>query len=207
MRVYKFLSAKFGLKVLREKRLKISELRSLNDPYEQLPFCLSTPELKAALLKSRDDLGREHGMLCFSRKWHNPVLWSHYGDCHRGVSLGFDVLDDLAQAVKYVATPIAVTKLNTDTARSMLCAKYEHWRYEDEVRLWMTLKERSGGLFFAAFGEKLRLCEVILGPRCDLSNRRITQALRGHDTTVAVRRARLADCAFLIEDDPDYRFP
>ena len=31
------------------------------------------------------------GVLCFSRGWHNPLLWSHYGDKHRGVCLGFDV--------------------------------------------------------------------------------------------------------------------
>jgi hypothetical protein len=36
MRVYKFLSAKFGLKVVEECRIKISELNDLNDPFERM---------------------------------------------------------------------------------------------------------------------------------------------------------------------------
>jgi len=33
------------------------------------------------------------GLLCFSRNWHNPVLWSHYADKHRGICPGFDADD------------------------------------------------------------------------------------------------------------------
>lgn len=38
MRIYKFLSKEFALKSLRERRLKISLLSQLNDPFEMLPF-------------------------------------------------------------------------------------------------------------------------------------------------------------------------
>ena len=30
-------------------------------------------------------------ILCFSRNWDNLLLWSHYGDRHMGVCLGFDI--------------------------------------------------------------------------------------------------------------------
>jgi hypothetical protein len=38
MRVYKFLTAEFGMKSLREKRLKISIFDDLNDPFDLLPY-------------------------------------------------------------------------------------------------------------------------------------------------------------------------
>jgi hypothetical protein len=37
MRVYKFLSEHFGLKSLYERRLKISRLYELNDPFDHTP--------------------------------------------------------------------------------------------------------------------------------------------------------------------------
>ena len=32
-------------------------------------------------------------ILCFSRNWDNLLLWSHYGDSHTGVCLGFDIAE------------------------------------------------------------------------------------------------------------------
>ena len=52
MRVYKFLNCKYGLRALRERRLKISEVRSLNDPFDLLPFDLSDPELRNGVIAS-----------------------------------------------------------------------------------------------------------------------------------------------------------
>jgi len=37
MRVYKFLDPRFGMKTLAEKRLKISTLEDLNDPFDRAP--------------------------------------------------------------------------------------------------------------------------------------------------------------------------
>src|SRR5260370_7577223 len=90
MRVYKFLSCKSGLRAVRERRLKISEVRSLNDPFELLPFDLSDPELRKWVISSRDEIGKNRGLLCFSQHWHNPVLWAHYAGSNNGLSLGFD---------------------------------------------------------------------------------------------------------------------
>jgi hypothetical protein len=99
MRAYKFLSCKFGLKTIRERRLKISEIRSLNDPFDLLPIDLSDPALREAVLDTRSEIGTNGGLLCFSRQWHNPVLWAHYADSHQGLCLGFDVPDDGPRAV------------------------------------------------------------------------------------------------------------
>ena len=33
----------------------------------------------------------EMGLLCFSRNWTHPLLWSHYASKHEGICLGFDL--------------------------------------------------------------------------------------------------------------------
>ena len=50
MRAYKFLNAEFGLESLKEKRLKISTIHELNDPFELQPFKVpSSPRLREAI--------------------------------------------------------------------------------------------------------------------------------------------------------------
>jgi len=66
MRVYKFLDAKFGLKSLAEKRLKISTVEDLNDPFELLPFGMVDKTNWMALNNARTIWAATHGMLCFS---------------------------------------------------------------------------------------------------------------------------------------------
>jgi hypothetical protein len=201
MRVYKFLSCKYGLRALREQRLKISEIRSLNDPFELIAIDLSDPKLRQAVIKTRDEIGTDRGILCFSKHWHNPVLWAHYADSHKGLCLGFDVPDDGPQAIDYVENPLKLTRLNYEVANKMLFTKYEHWRYEEELRMWATLEEKSGSYYFMDFGEKLRLSEIILGAGCPVSQRKITQTLGSHLQGITILKARLAYNAFRIVED------
>jgi hypothetical protein len=138
MRVYKFLTCKYGLKAVREQRLKISQLHSLNDPFELLPFDLSDPDLRKRIIATRNEIGKDRGLVCFSKYWHNPVLWAHYAESHKGLCLGFELPDGerpLARAVEYVENPIRVAHLDLEFANKMLFTKYDHWRYEDEIRV------------------------------------------------------------------------
>ena len=105
MRVYKFLSKKFALENLTERRIKISEYSDMNDPFELWGVALSDLELQRQLTK----IIRSTGALCFSRDWKNPMLWSHYGDKHQGICLGFDIGPSVEiQEARYVATQRAL---------------------------------------------------------------------------------------------------
>jgi hypothetical protein len=84
MRVYKFLDADFGLKSLSEKRLKISTLRDLNDPFELLPYELSNRTNREVIRRYFAEMTARYGLLCFSAQWKDPVIWAHYSDKHRG---------------------------------------------------------------------------------------------------------------------------
>jgi len=207
MRVYKFLSCQYGLRAIRERRLKISEVLSLNDPYELLPFDLSDPTFRRGIMLSRIQLGEKNGILCFSQHWYNPVLWAHYAESHKGLCLGFDVPDG-QRAVTYVEDPIKLTPRqlsnpDIDIAEAMVFTKYKHWQYESEVRIWATLKEKSGRYFFKGFDDVLRLTEVIRGAASHVSERKILQALGANRKGVALLKARLAYDAFKVVEDEE----
>jgi hypothetical protein len=208
MRVYKFLPRQYGLQAIRKRRLKISEIRYLNDPFDLLPFDLSDPELRKGVIATRAEIGQKGGLLCFSRQLHNPVLWAHYAESHRGLCLGFDVPDDLTQMVEYVENPIRLERLDLKTANRMLFTKYEHWRYEDEVRMWATLQQKSGEYFFMDFGEGLRFAEIIVGAGSTVTMRRIQDALGARSNGVKILKARLAYNAFaVVEDEDGFGYP
>jgi hypothetical protein len=103
MRAYKFLDEHFALKSLCEKRLKISTLPDLNDPFELLPYEMTDRNRRRALRETRDELAKKRGILCFSADWRDPVIWAHYSDKHRGLCLGFEIPDEKRKQVKYVA--------------------------------------------------------------------------------------------------------
>jgi hypothetical protein len=178
MRVYKFLDAQFGLKSLSEKRLKISTLNDLNDPFELLPYELSKPMNRMAMRLMLNQMTTQFGLLCFSSDWKDPVIWSHYSDKHRGLCLGFEIPDDKCRAVRYVSErvtfPTSPGKADSDR---MLFTKYANWKYEKEIRMWAALNDKEGNLYFAPFGEELKLMKVIAGARYELSKNDIVKAL------------------------------
>ena len=69
---------------------KISRFCDLNDPFELIPFDLSNEDQRDALIHTRKELS-DVGLLCFSFKWLNPLLWAHYADKHKEICLGFDL--------------------------------------------------------------------------------------------------------------------
>ena len=207
-RVFHFLSEQWGLDDLRKRRLKISTLPELNDPFEFLAVSLSNPAIRKAFRVMKAELSKTRGLLCFSRDWHNPVQWSHYADKHRGVCLGFDVPDEAIGPVSYSGKRLeakieeltAPRLLDEQKAVSLLFTKYSHWHYENEVRALVTLEDcdPQTHLYFAKFSDRLRLREVIVGVASTTTRAAISDALGSLAPTVAARKARLAFGSFRV---------
>jgi len=199
--VYKFLDEHFGMKSLMEKRLKISTVDDLNDPFELLPFGMADQTKRMALILARKTWGTEHGMLCFSSYWRDPVMWAHYSDKHRGVCLGFDIPDNAGRRVDYVSERLSLPELPAlDHVTRWVYTKYENWAYEKEIRCCSTLEDKSDGLYFMEFSESLKLVEVIVGARCKLTRNEILEALRPLDN-VNLIKARPGFNRFEIVED------
>jgi hypothetical protein len=192
MRVYKFLSAHFGLKSLYERRLKISRLEDLNDPFELIPYDLSDERRRRAMHEARDALVAHQGVICFSTHWRDPVIWAHYADKHRGICLGFEIPERVCKCVVYVKDRLPFpASLTLQDAEAMLFTKFTNWEYEQEVRTWTDLDEVEDGLYYKDFDANLRLAEVIVGARGSVPESGITRALGPlkHNVTLAKARA------------------
>lgn len=207
MRVYHFLPWGYARRDLKSRRLKIAEYEDPNDPFEMYAFDLSSTLLRNGTSSGREAMNRRFGMLCFSREWCNPLLWSHYADRHRGICLGFDVSDEIAREIVYednrLGWPLQASGVPQDVSEeqvTQLYTKYAGWRYEQEVRVYARLEDRDGRtrLFFADLGPQLVLREVILGPRCTAKVTELRKLVRGWRPTVAAFRAGLAVDAFRI---------
>jgi hypothetical protein len=205
MRVYKFSSSEFGLKALREHRLKMSEIEDLNDPFELLPFDLSNPKLRQALVATRTEMNRKHGLVCFSRKWSDPVLWSHYSENHRGICLGFDASDQLTHMVDYVQDRLQFPNDSPTAVNQMLYTKYSAWAYEEEVRIWVNRGDPyDDGISYAPINnEDISLREVILGARCSAERSLIEEAIKGYEPPVRIIKARLSWSSFEVIEEED----
>lgn len=200
MRVYHFLPANYATDDVKRKRLKIATLNDLNDPFDLWAVAQPDPGLRQGLRVWRSEMANRYGMLCFSSDWENPLLWSHYGDKHRGMVLGFDVNDDKLEPVKYFRERPALPDIDLEIARQLLFTKYQDWQYEAEHRIFTDLKDRDPetGLYFADFGPDLVLREVISGALCETPRANIEKLIDTYETHVAVTKARLAFNTFRV---------
>lgn len=201
VRVYKFLSATYGMKSLYERRLKISQWDELNDPFEMLPFKTTGPGTREALRGTMEELVRsERGVLCFSDNWRNPTIWAHYADQHRGICLGFDIPEPTIERVQYKKTRERLPfPPNLRTAKIMLTCKFESWAYEKEVRTFPSTHEREAGIPYIDFGDHLTLVQVILGMRCKETSEGIIRALGEKADDIQIIQAKASDKVFAIE--------
>ncbi len=208
-RVYHLTSAKHALSNLENRRLKIAEYGDMNDPFECLSAELSDKRLRRAFEALRRHFETRHGVLCFSRSYRNPVLWSHYADKHKGVCLGFDVNQELLTPISYDAQclPTAMESLlkGRDADRlaivhRIMATKYEDWRYEDEVRAFCKIEDRdpATSLCFFTFTSDIQLKEVLLGQRFDGDIGRFRAVLTKDYPGVRAQQMRLAFRSFAV---------
>lgn len=122
--------------------------------------------------------------------------------------MGFDIPANRCLAVEYTIDRLALNirrqfskkTRDLELGRKLLVTKYKGWSYEDEVRSIVQLDtpEAASGLFFAEFGNELRLKEVIVGVRSTLSRRQVVAAISGQDKSVKMVKARLAFKTFRV---------
>jgi hypothetical protein len=225
-RVYKFLSADLALDDLGERHIKISTFQDMNDPFELTGGLDCAPELRVYLATLISRLNEWCGVLCFSQDWRNAMLWSHYAAKHAGICLGFDVsgpvemkdphyvssrqeVDTGLRILRDVATGVhdlAPSDLEAcnKVAEQILLTKFDAWRYENEVRMFVALKQeqKRGDLYFAELNQHIRPSTVILGPRCTTTEKEIKAAIAkgGYSTPITVVRTMLSPNSFQVID-------
>jgi hypothetical protein len=214
MRAYHFMASHYALSSISLRRSRLSRYGDLNDPFELFAADVGPRNLRPAVRAMKKHFNQTQGILCFSRKWDNPVLWSHYADKHRGIALGFDIDDRFVVEIDYSDERLPMEFVDDDPAKGVTEAyvnklvrtKYKHWIYEDEVRLVFGLDEstRESGSYFVPFDDKVALREVMLGPLCEIPIEMVQALVKGLYTDVVVRKARLAFTKFAVIPDQRY---
>jgi hypothetical protein len=179
MKLYHFLTTENAISDLALKRIKVSRLKQLNDPFELLAVDTLNPLDKAALEAFKTRMNDAYGIICFSNDWNNPLLWGHYARAHTGIALGFEISDDLLIKVNYTNErakiqfdPNSRTVVDGQkTINRLLSTKFKDWSYENESRVFTDLDPNSkeGENYFSYFSEKIKLEDIVLGMECPLS--------------------------------------
>jgi hypothetical protein len=152
---------------------KVSHAKFMaTDPdYSNRPDDIEAAFLKEAVVKElRRDY--ERGICCFSTTYASPLLWSHYGDQHRGLCVGYNtdrLPKPVLQKVVYCQNRVIKTSMlyqalidknqqaKNDLDRDFLLRKSEDWSYEGEWRLIGKQGLQESPLLFT---------EVTFGLRC-----------------------------------------
>lgn len=206
MLVHHYINAHFGIEALSNRRLKISRIMELNDPFEFLGVNSKGRKFRKEIKNTKKELSKLKGILSFSKTWSNPVLWSHYADKHKGLCLAFEVPADLLVKVEYVGSRLpAPEKIDEAFMKQLLFTKFEHWAYEQEYRIYLDLKEEENGIFFADFSDQFALKKIIVGDNSNVTRTQLAEALgdlnsdvesfkvrAGHEEFEVVRQASVS---------------
>lgn len=214
MRLYHYLETRWALDDMRRRRIKLSTIEDMNDPYEGLSVCSDHEVTQVAFEKALGKLVDRYIALCFSLSPNNILMWSHYGEKHKGICLGFEVFDELTRPVEYVHDVQRVGNMMHESREGfsveertkivdLQCgAKYDGWCYEEEVRVHLSRNEKDEetGQYFCEFNEQLVLREVIAGVRFPYSKKLIQDALSGYSGQegVTILKASLSTQNFAI---------
>ena len=208
-RLYYFTTLKFAVSNIQKKRLKVSRLLELNDPFE---FKHVKPLNDRSMsqrdqLKYLEDLNNETGIICFSKSYASSLMWGHYAERAAGVALGFDVADHLQVPVKYDKNFLEYpAQIDDAFTQSFISTKAPAWSYEEEVRIGAHLHQckyefdigAGRFLYFEPFSDDLKLREILLGINSEVDMADV-QALKRYATdSVEIYGTERADDRFEI---------
>ena len=215
--LFRFLPAQWALKTLSERRLRVSRIAELNDPFEwRIGSPGETPEQAARGRQVFDGFAQtintKLGIISMSAVATDPVIWAHYADSHKGMAFEFDHyrVSGLHAIVYSHALPMFdVTRFIDEgvdnepvfhVLLAALCRKSTTWAYEREYRVHLELSEcdEEDGHYFTPIPENF-LKRVILGIRCETTKAEVEKALAGGGfSCVEVVQARMSDTSYEI---------
>lgn len=138
------------LDIILNKRMRLSVLEKLNDPFEgnllaidnlvKVPEELDAKAYHEALV-SLDDEWREtiarFKVLCLSKEPSIPLMWSHYADSHKGLCIAITLNSHTTEPMRYLDTTKEINEYigEPPDCKKALLAKYTYWEYEEEHRV------------------------------------------------------------------------
>ena len=149
------MPAKYALKAIETRRLKLAALDETNDPFECLALAFHNrgQELE---FEGIQNIGkgargsgveaRMYGVICLSETFNEPLLWGHYAEKYRGICLGFDVYyygDDKLDIIK----PVTYISRRIEMSDFKSLINYRFGSRETELEENNDLYRESGAQF------------------------------------------------------------
>ncbi len=145
MTLYKYRSIqefKNFIDIIINSHLYAAPYFDMNDPMEG-QYIYPDGTLSRDIVKAIKGEKQKMRICSLSRTPKNSLMWAHYADGHHGVVIGINV-----DRNKYDVRPINYVGLSnvqhaningtSETAKNILCHKYEAWHYEEEERIFVT---------------------------------------------------------------------
>ncbi len=210
IRLYRYLPDEAAIKTIEQRSFRVSRLSDLNDPFEWrfgVEGCPQGYEEQVQLILDHlaEDASDDTGLICFSGKIIDPILWSHYTNVHRGIV--FEILGNIVSEANGSIT----FQVNNNTYKDLFKVDYDKgrivlpfqkllpfqltekdikdfykqksksWEYEQEYRWVIDLLssencEPSGGRFLWKIPPSF-IRRVIIGFRSSLSEEYVRRAL------------------------------
>lgn len=216
MKLYYYLPTKYALDNLRNRRLKISRLDELNDPFELVAANRNDKHQRTIWNNWQKVQIEKWGLVCFSKTWTSPVMWSHYSDKHMGMCLGFEVSKELVLKVNYTKNRLDIDlvklteqgNLNQKHMIEIFRTKYFEWQYEQEARVYAHLEnpDPNTGFYFHSFDHQMKLTNIYAGPLCTVSKKEIIESIQPEDKGVKIMKTRLAFNTFdIVEQQQGFK--
>lgn len=99
MMLYKYVPFEAGRKILETSTIGFSQPKYFNDPFDMPSYPSEPADNSIERVFDRMGVwGKEYiwgentGILSLTRTPHNPLMWSHYADMHRGMVIGIEVV-------------------------------------------------------------------------------------------------------------------
>jgi hypothetical protein len=161
-----FLLSRFGNKLQSQTKLVMRILNSITD--DQLSELFKNHILKQEFLYT--------GISCFSEKFDNLLMWSHYSKSHSGICIGLNLTNLYANLLENHITP-GLLKVNytdklekleyfIDAENSLInCFRIKSllWAYEEEIRIVLfKLTFDQNNNFFTIFRNDI-ITDIFLG--------------------------------------------
>lgn len=165
------------------------------------------------------NIQQKSGVLCLTPHNDSLLMWSHYGNSHRGVCIGFDIqlpfdnefghgypveyqeeypticmteIDSMQRDIRHGRNMSAHDNITTRGAFT----KSTVWRYEEEVRFYRSLSEGPGLMEFSSH----KLKEVIIGASFPEENfDELKQIIRKVFPNALLKKAHLSKDKYKLE--------